>query len=313
MKKRFILGMGMGWCGSSSLWNTLLVNNYIDTGIRKEVHALVTIDDFYNLEGFLNIRRFYEKNKILLFNTVKTDKWAENPAQKVVDIHNKFYDKIFDKEKTILQNYIDYIKAITETTEAQCAADFSVSNAKITKKLLEEFKSKLENEGYEIKILAILRDPVRRGFSYLQSEYVRLKRSNISMLDYVQKHMHTSCGFINSINNYEDVFGNENVWVGFMEEFFDPEKRTGKYSVTGLEEFLNFKLPLITPCVYVPDRGINAPKLPGLEDQSRTDTLKLLPTLYQDYKNLLQPEYDAFEKKYGFIPDFWGSPIDYDY
>lgn len=310
MNKKFMISLGMGWCGSTSLWNTLKINGYIDTGISKEIHALCAIDDFYFNENFFN---FKSRNENLLFNKRFGTNYEKNPTKKVIDTYNQLTIENFDEDKKILYNYINYIDAISETTKSKYAADFSNTNANLSTNILLKLKNLLEKNNYDVKIVCVLRDPVRSGFSELQHHYSSKKRKDIILQDYIQRHMSASCGFITSIDNYENVFGSNNVWVGFMEEFFDPQKSIGKFSVSGLEKFLEEKLEVITPCVYVPDKGINAPDLPGLRDQSTSDKIKLTPKMYWEYKKLLQPEYDAFENKYGFVPDFWGSPIDYGY
>ena len=95
-----------------------------------------------------------------------------------------------------------------------------------------------------------------------------------------------------------------------MEKFFIPDRE----EVALLEDFLEYELPIITPCCFVPDKGINAPKLEDLQDQWDSDHEVLTPEVYSFGRKQLEDEYQRYEKIFGGrLPDTWGKPIDYNY
>jgi len=123
----------------------------------------------------------------------------------------------------------------------------------------------------------------------------------------------TNTTFIKRIKKLYDIFGKQNVHYVIMEDFF--KKQENNLEVLKLEKFLNVKIAQTFPCCFVPDRGINAPKIIGLEDQWSSDHEKLPPELYTDLRvrdDYFQV-YAEFKKFHGSLPADWGYPIDYRY
>ena len=97
-----------------------------------------------------------------------------------------------------------------------------------------------------------------------------------------------------------------------MEDFFSKNNRQ---EVSKLEKFLDIKIPKTYPCCFVPDKGINPPKIDGLKDQWNSDHEVLTPEFYNIMRNKEEyiKVYSEFEELHGCLPADWGRPIDYGY
>lgn len=337
----------MGWCGTTSLYYTLTRNQkYLHTGVHKE-------------PGYL--RRLFEPTY-----TYKTD--IELFALKDIESYIKKYDEVKEKVNTLdesdfnyhyfkngfkfskeelyelfktpsIDKYIQYHLKISEYTSNEYVAvgDFSNCNQKvIDKDFLTEVKNSL-SEYFDVKVLLMVRDPVRRIFSVKNSaeyrKYLISKTTDItcpsrydrpenwkelSSNNAVKENLINETLFVNlSLDQFESdyaemistlrsIFNEENVCYLIMEEFFKSRREVEK-----LEKFINFKLPKIHPCVFVPDLGIYPPKLDYLEDQHSSDWEILDKDFYMYMKKIFSPIYASFENLHGSLPETWGRPIDY--
>lgn len=324
-KRKFLLFFGFGWCGTTSLWHTLIKNNYYEAGIRKELFNFTLVDDYYRF-GFIDPTNFFKNNKkhkTSYYNELNYDQnllpsSVVNAYNKIkIDIDEYGYDNFakeyLNEDQKFFNLYIDYLNVVSNTTNCTSIGDFSNSNAGLSISMLNKIKKTLELHDYEIKTLCILRDPIRSDFSKFNAWYYA-NNKNIPSQKYIDNHFSRGhSNFVDIIKKYQSVFGEKNVHYVIMEDFFNPEKREGLHSVTGLENYLNHKLPIIHPCVFVPDKGINAPKIDGLKDQWDCDKLPLTPEKYNEYRLSYKKQYDDFQEMHQSLPADWGIPIDYGY
>lgn len=345
--------MGLSWCGTTSLYWTLENINFMHGGFCKETHYLYKIDidsrnhnlDFEksdlnerilkNLEErlhtrILNFHNAYKRNTLRqLYLQAKNEgninqmnfAQARFPAkQKAIDVLKKFtyvdIDYYFKTDFSI-EKYVDQYLKLAEhcDNQFQVVGDFSNKNYCIGYPTIIEVKKKLE-QHFDVKVLYILRDPIRRNFS----TYCALTNGVFFEpifgkynLDIFKNKPPVNANFIKHIKKSYDIFGKHNVHYVIMEDFFKNQKNN--LEVLKLEKFLDVKIAQTFPCCFVPDRGINAPKIVGLEDQWNSDHEKLSPDLYHDLR--MRDDYfqlyEEFKKFHGGLPADWGYPIDYGY
>lgn len=350
MKKPFIFGCGVSFCGTTSLHRTLaLNNNYLHTGIEKEWNYLNyifnsnngTVDPYTN-DSFLYHIELKEKYNNLFKSLYQHKKFIKGYSKicyntpEYLEVLNKFsleeINEIFSYPYT-LEKYIKYYKLLSQYSEGifNSVGDFTNQNIILTTAYKDQFevcKSELEKD-FDFKFLMILRDPIRSYFSILNGSLYghipTLKRifdrNNFNTVeDYVidraltqRRSFITDHNYAKFIKYVKKNYGEDKIHYVIMEDFFSDNNEEEK---TKLEKFLNTKINSVYPCVFVPDKGINSPKTgiyADLKDQWDADREKLSPDLYNFLKKHYQYLYDEFEEMHGYLPADWGRPIDYGY
>jgi hypothetical protein len=334
VKKKFILFFGVGWCGTTSLWKTLHYEiPYLHTGHYKENFYLRL---FFVPSYFNNVIQSIPHTKFLLQQIQKS---KNNKQFKPLKKFSK-EDLLFDPDTRYLENislehYANYYIKLAEYCgdDYQAVGDFTNTNNFIEHNhQLEQIKTLLEPH-FDIKCLIIFRDPIRRLFSNQCFSYnsppTKHKYNNYSpnsssnsdhfeMTDGVisnilrNKRFDPISNYARKVNQLYDVFGNDKVCYLIMEDFFS---ENNKKEVSKLEKFLDITIPKIHPCCFVPDKGINAPKIEGLQDQWVSDTEILTPEFYNEIRTQKEyiDVYTEFENLHGSLPADWGRPIDYEY
>jgi hypothetical protein len=363
MKRQFIYFAGLNWCGTTSLFNTLtLTAKCMHGGFYKEELFLTYLFKYRKLIkeiGIDNISLFKEYQELKSYRSHYDQIDVSTPGkyyvedtgveleQELID-NRKLYCSILSKfsQDQInklysfppnIQDYIDYHLALHDYMgdEYKYTGDFNNYNASYSKEELSYIRDHLK-EHFEIKVILIFRDPIRRLFSYYNAcQYTKQSRKDFFIFDqtnyqsaterFVEKIinnknssniMHTSYGDI--LRRFYDVFGKDKVCYLIMEEFFaECHEKKFLYStqnnqeVSKLEQFLDVSINHTYPCAFVPDRGIKAPKFYSLPDQSYCDYEVLTPELYQWARNELNDHYEDFKSMHGSLPIGWGHPIDY--
>lgn len=322
MKSTHIINLGIGWAATTPLYYTLAVNNkYLHGAHYKEFHYLRTLDCIENNitdDTVLKlIKIFNSKTKRILDPTyIDTNKNRLDRYNEV--LWHSEYVQHFDKKQLnyllttplSIDKYIEYYQthynAIKDTYQA--TGNFSNWNDGLSSEFLKRYYKKL-TDAFNIKILMIFRDPVRRLFS-LSNVLNRddPKEMIIEVVNNFDKYKE-SHDYTYTVNRYKDIFGADNVHYVIMEDFFSHQQE----EVDKLSNFLNYEIKDIHPNVYTPDRGINAPKLQFLEDQWTSDAAKLEPEFYYYCREKLADYYNDFEDMHGSLPADWGAPINYGY
>jgi len=332
MKRTFILFLGVGWCGTTSVYYTLQKNlQYVHGGFRKEHHHLKL---YYDHISNPLAKKFYTEINYNLFVMISqkllSGHYDEDPVLSKFSESQLFS---FLGVNTSLENYLNYYLTLDKYCEDKYLAvgDFSNTNSDLEQKEMEEINCLLR-DYFDVKVLCIFRDPIRRlwskkcafSLSNTNSMFVHdIKKCgkqvippsftfkpivdvvrNVPCFDYTEK-----------VSIAYDVFGKENVCYLIMEDFF--KEQSNNSEVNKLEKFLNIQIPLdkIHPCCFVPDLGINSPRISNLPDQWSSDHEKLPPEIYQELRNREDyvRYYSKFENFHGSLPADWGHPIDYGY
>lgn len=337
-KRKFILFLGIGWAGTTSLYKTLQFRySYMHGGFNKESEYLIKmyIDQLDSLtNNYGEVMRYRQKNELLkttyglllhnitiknagLLNKMFEDdiKYFEyfDNIKKYYNVLNKFSERKINHyfaTNYTLEKYVEYYEEISDYCENnfKFIGDFSNNTGYLNEDILSKILSSLSKK-FDVHILLILRDPIRRSFSnacYL-SKYAYNNTNNF--LEYFEKN---DVNYANLIKKAYKIFGKEKVLYLVMEDLF---KKNEKSEISKLEHFLDVKIPSMHPCCYVPDMGINAPKIPGLTDQSKSDYMILSEEFYLQMKknNHYTKVYNDFEELHGSLPADWGLPIDYQY
>lgn len=336
VKKKFILFLGVGWSGTTSLFYTLQNNlQYLHGGYVKEPYYLsryflngneMCVADNFN--KILNLHTLLQNNT--WYNKHNNIKLFADPLLKMGLSSPEFLD-YFTKEIK-LESYVKYYRKLAEySKDYQAVGDFSNPNRKLTKEMLSEVLNSLI-PYFDVKALIIFRDPVRRLWSMMSSFSQNNKRSWNSLgykMSESEYEVYSSAEnithrikcrqdiipYTDTIKNAYNALGKDNVHYIIMEDFFSQKEDNPE--VSKLEKFLGISIPSekIHPCCYVPDRGINVPNIPGLEDQSSSDHVVLTEETYYDlrYSENIIDSYNLFENFHGYLPADWGSPINYGY
>ncbi len=273
MKPILLLNSGTAFSGTSPLHFTLcMTNKYAHTGLCKE--------DFYlfSLQEGIEI-------------PFKPDTTGKKPTELTIH-HGK---EILDGERSI-DKYISYYKSLSEhLTDYKAVADFSNQNACLTEEFMLSIRDKLL-EVFDIRVIMVFRDPVRRLFS------VANRNAPTDPQDYIKRmcvgKLEPNAYYSDIYTRHCNVWGEEKVHPIIMEEFWAGDTRP-------LAEFLEFPFTKIHPNVYYPDMGSRAPHYPYLMDQWSSDVEDLDLATQMFVLEHMDHVYSDFAKTFGRIPEVW--------
>tara|TARA_Y100001970_G_scaffold65878_1_gene84211 strand:+ start:773 stop:1633 length:861 start_codon:yes stop_codon:yes gene_type:complete len=253
MKPKLIICAGIGWAATRSIMFSLPTCNH---GICKEDHLL----DELNHKNIL-LSKYTEELKSV---KIARSKDAVNRMKKY-NYPKDIWDKItLSKYITLYKNNARGFDGVT---------DFTNANQKLPLDFLVEIKQKLE-EHFDIKVIMIFRNPVRRLFSeccaWYNNKWVETKQPTAK--DYFMEVLDT--GSKTDSENYAYHFNNwriagYNPYPIIMEDLYTPESNT----LQELKDYLEVPVDLY-PTAYWPEKGVDAPLIEGLNCQkSDTETL----------------------------------------
>lgn len=291
MKPTLVLGGGTMFSATTPLWYTLSHDNKIcHTGHHKEHHYLYLLANRdRNTSEIKNIRRkFYDRPLYQKTNEYYKNELYLDPG----DWTEEEIDEFFSPEFT-LEKYVRYYQKLSERNpDYPMVADFSTKNNKINLQKFEVLK-----DYFDIKVLIIFRDPIRRWWS--QCHRMTPNDPGLAFvgreLDGREIKLRLESYYTKVFDKFQSIF--PDTYVIIMEEFFD-----GK--VEPVEKFLGCKINKIHDNVYWPELGPKAPRYKGLKDQW-SDTRPLEPELLDIGKKRFYNIYKDFENRFGYIPEAW--------
>ena len=229
----------------------------------------------------------------------------------------EFFPTSVDKYSTYYQKLWKYCQETNSPFKA--VGDFANIKHSYSYDQLKQVKEALD-PYFNVKAIQIFRDPLRRAFSCSSARIVaKREASPTAKTDEIFEGSNSfgsysiSNDYAEMITTWRNVFGKDNYHYVIMEDFFDPNQDEEREK---LEKFLDHKIPKdkIFPCAFVPDKGINPPKIPGVKDQWRSDIVEFTPELYMINRHTICSKvYRNFKKLHGYLPSNWGKPIDYGY
>lgn len=280
-----------GWSASTPLYRTLVDNKVVCKHIVKEPNILPAI---------------LGKNPNMLLDKYN---WCKR--------NNKEGCEVFTYNS--IDSYIDWLLRRYDDHECMGVSDATNTHIFFDVDDIAKFATKFK-EVFEVKVLIICRDPVRRIFSHLNAIGNILGESGHSLdkfgqnkrLELVMPYLDKpeSLHFPGQVwdykekgyepymeSNYPEMIAN---WSQFfnthaicMEDLWGDKNN----ALQKLNTFLGTNITKLSPNVYYPDLGPNAPHLKGLEDQWSSDTEFITKKNY----DLAREKLDWVYEKLSFI------------
>ena len=264
-KPLFVICVGTGWSATTPLYYTLQ-DAKIANAFIKESNILCP-----NLD-------FSEKYKV-----------TKNPV---------YLDPTVDNYITFLH---EYYQSISDEYRGVC--DFTTSYATLPPDIISTFADKLK-DNFNVKILMIFRDPVRRLFSHIShlsnsSPNAFMKEILFYLRKIPNQLVYPTQKYNHKLRNFEPfLFSNYSLIYDTWKSFFDThyiimeDLWAGRNNeLERLNTFLGANITEVHENVYYPDRGANAPKLAGLADQWTSDTENLDPKLLHLARRMMSRQY----------------------
>lgn len=264
-KPLFVICVGTGWSATTPLYYTLQ-DAKIANAFIKESNILCP-----NLD-------FSEKYKV-----------TKNPV---------YLNPTVDNYITFLH---EYYQSIADEYRGVC--DFTTSYATLPPDIISTFADKLK-DNFNVKILMIFRDPVRRLFSHIShlsnSSPNAFLKEILFYLRKIPNHLvYPTQKYNHKLRNFEPfLFSNYSLIYDTWRSFFDThyiimeDLWAGRNNeLERLNTFLGANITQVHENVYYPDRGANAPKLAGLADQWTSDTENLDPKLLHLARRMMSRQY----------------------
>ena len=257
-KPKLIICAGTGWSATRSLMFSVDGYNH---GLGKEDHIL------YGMS--------------LKFDKGKYDYFINN-AQ-TIDIQKRYG---FTHQGQTIEKYIDlYLK---NSVGYNGVTDFTNANQLLNPLFLRRIRSRL-HDAFDVKVMMIFRDPVRRLFSEVSAFYNKkwVETNSSSCRDYFMKVLENgSATMSEKYTLHYNVWKNSgyNIHPIKMERIYSGDK-------IDLEKFLGHSIDLY-PTAYYPEKGVDAPLIKGIRCQ-KSDTEILSKKDYQYARGILDHEYQG--------------------
>ena len=202
-KNTFVLGVGAPKTGTTWLYSYLKESKHANLGCLKEYHVwdakFIGLCDRYNEK----LRRFWRRR----FSFVRY----------LMQNYQGFYEYYF---KSLVSGSANITADITP---AYCG--LSVSN-------LSMLKAKLEQAGFDVKVVFLMRDPVDRCWSTTRmrirtltekGEVVDGRGANQIFKGFFSSDIHEfRTRYENTVKNLNQVFSPSDIYYGVYEEMFEP-------------------------------------------------------------------------------------------
>jgi len=333
-KPTLLMLPGHGWSATSPLYYTLAHNHkYCHCGHYKEGKYLEHIYYYNNgCEDTLNKKRIRFRQ---LYNGARRDRDGDSkampfgererpPTVMYTSEYNQHWDKVFENDYFSLPHtfdkYIAYFKNHWEAIKGTYSAvsDFTVNNIYFPEDFVHEVAAALKPH-FNVKVLMIYRDPVRRAWSHLQFRWFQknvrqgcvdpyhMFWQSLMLWNKPKKGYHDLKNELDIISLYTEgfrrwsnAFGKESVHNIVMEELW-----SSRETLAQLSDFLEYNVTDLFPNCYIPEMGSKAPHLKYLSDQWMSDQVDLSDEQLNTARALMDKAYTNFQKVFGYIPEQW--------
>ena len=275
---KLLLCPGTCYAASTPMFYTLAYyNKYCHTGHKKENDYLYGL----YLDQTKDVKRILRQTS--QFKTKLKNIGKGHVRKNHIPMPDDFSLAEVWKRPFSIEKYCEYYERVWDIVkdhEYESVADFSTALIGVSEQFLHSISSTLLKH-FDIKVIIMFRDPVRRFWSHRGD--IDAKLDNRVM--YAQNYQ-----------KFCNVFGKENVYPVIMEDFWSKE-------ISGLCEFLNYDIKEISENVYWPITD-TLEKYPSLKDQWCEE--KELPSNYIPIlRKKLNSVYLQFEEVFGKIPERW--------
>ncbi len=218
-KKTFILGVGAQKAGTTWLYEYIQNSPNANFGQLKEYH-------FWNSILSAKQGKTTKKNKKLLSKPISELSSCELLRMTML-INKSYYELYFN-------SIINSGFSIT--------GDITPQYARIISKGLHTIKGRLENYGFSVKVIYLIRDPIERLWSNIRMEknlYSSIGKevsdSEAMKLHYKRDRWRFDSEYDKVIINLRDSFKEENIYIGVYEEMFTKDKVKELSDFVGIE------------------------------------------------------------------------------
>ena len=291
MKPKILLFGGWGWSATSPLIYTLQRNaKYAHFGYSKTFRYLGVTNNKH--------RKIYKQICDGTWENFQKGKPGTHHMNLTVDLEPlrdfslDHLHKLMSGDPTVAK-YMEFYHALHDHVITQGYK--SVGDGCMGRSYDKEYSKTLKSE-FDVKVLFIARDPVRRAFSnYL----TKLNRNH-------QPRELKFYNYIHAVENFRKSYGESNVYITVMEELWEGD------GARGLSQFLDHPIDNLWKNLYAPDKGHLVKFDKDVPCQAfGQESFELTPETYQYYKNKYQYIYDLWEDEFGSLPLHWGKPIKY--
>jgi len=211
-KPIFILGMGAQKAGTSWLYEYLTRSPGVDFGGIKEYHIWDARQDAVLFGEF-------RLNERLLFKHKKSPKLREFQIRYAMQKIENYYGLHF--------------QGLLQRSGKHITGDMTPSYAGLNVKMLRRLRDEVEFNGFRIKVVFLMRDPVERIWSAVRMER-RIFGNHIGDINtlppeleqvakkYAQPKTEIRTRYDWTIRTIEQVFAPKDIFYGFYEEMFTP-------------------------------------------------------------------------------------------
>ena len=302
-KPKLLFLTGIGWSATNPLYKTLRRNKIIISGACKEPNTLFWLSN--KNDTFWNYRRGPQYEWIL---ENKTGYKLEN------------IQLLFSKDTT-LDDFVEYYKRLS-VHDYPYVSDFSNSNAELSPEFISEIAPTLK-ENFDVKVMIIFRDPVRRGYSETSAQYRTKVKSNDVLNSQWNDNNPSSRfrwrllrkKFPDSISYWKSLL-QENAYNSSKFSYVQVYRKYAEHFPTlpivmedlwggnkePLENFLECKINSLYNNCYYPEMGTKAPRYEELEDQWMSDMQDLSDEDYAFGKKYTQWMYDEWYEEFKTRP-----------
>jgi hypothetical protein len=206
-KPIFLLGVGAQKAGTTWLHEYLASLPEVDLGFMKEYHVF---DQNHVLDTTPGRKKRFEN---YLNSFLGSDS---------LSIRHKF--------RRNHKHYFSYFrKLVSNADQVFITGDITPSYAALPVKVLRYIKSSLEKNGFRVRVVFLMRDPVARCISanrmyssprLLDSPGDAALEAELLAKKYQQTRFQIRTRYDQTINNLEQVFTSDELYLGFYEELF---------------------------------------------------------------------------------------------
>jgi hypothetical protein len=213
MNKKFFLGVGAQKGGTTWLHAYLSRYPNFSFGSVKEYH----IWDALYIKECRNYLRFVPRFSM--------KGCTQFEMQRIPGTYERYFSRL-------IKGDVDSTGDITPSYAGLKAAHF------------KRIKQRLENKGFDVKVIFLMRDPFERCWSQSRMEKRKLKLPE-SVVESVRRGYTTSAykfrtDYSETIGQLEEVFAPSQIYYGLYEEMFTPEKIVEISKFCGVEPDISF-------------------------------------------------------------------------
>ena len=232
-EKLFLLGVGCQKGGTTWLHDQLSKSNNFDGGLLKEYHVF----DCLHIETCIKYKKRQLIKRLKEINHLN----ISSPNTLQILIPNLFFsnpDSYFD--------YFDYLWLSKKSTKI--VGDITPSYCGLDSIVFQTIRKKLEERGFRVKIVFLMRDPVERIHSMfrmrkrrkknlsksneISSEIIRISEDEYMKKKYKGVDVEFRTRYDKTILNLESAFDEENIFYSLYEDLFRDE------CISSLSKFL---------------------------------------------------------------------------